>query len=97
MYRDMAQRSFQERAQYQEGRKVRGSRQTHAMNKSIRFGRKEQEAGWKNAARRELNSANQPAAYRRNHHPPLSIWFSIRARSRRSSLCNSSSLGNVKR
>jgi RIO kinase 1 len=48
VYRDMAQRSFQRRAQYQEGRKVRGSRQARAMNKSTRFGRKEQEAAWKN-------------------------------------------------
>jgi RIO kinase 1 len=49
VYRDMAQRSFQKRAQYQEGRKVRGSRQARAMSKSTRFGRKEQEAAWKNA------------------------------------------------
>jgi len=49
VYRDMAQRSFQRRAQYQEGRKVRGSRQARAMSKSTRFGRKEQEAAWKNA------------------------------------------------
>jgi RIO kinase 1 len=49
VYRDMAQRSFQKRAQYQEGRKVRGSRQARAMAKSTRFGRKEQEAAWKNA------------------------------------------------
>lgn len=49
VYRDMAQRSFQKRAQYQEGRKVRGSRQTRAMQKSTRFGRQEQEAAWKNA------------------------------------------------
>jgi RIO kinase 1 len=49
VYRDMGQRSFQKRAQYQEGRKVRGSRQARAMNKSTRFGRKEQEAAWKNA------------------------------------------------
>jgi len=48
VYKDMAQRSFQQRAQYQEGRKVRGSRQTRAMAKSTRFGRKEQEAAWKN-------------------------------------------------
>jgi RIO kinase 1 len=40
----MAQRSFQKRAQYQEGRKVRGSRQARAIAKSTRFGRKEQEA-----------------------------------------------------
>ncbi len=49
VYRDMAQRSFQRRAQYQEGRKVRGSRQARAMNKSTRFGRREQESAWKNA------------------------------------------------
>jgi RIO kinase 1 len=49
VYRDMAQRSFQKRTQYQEGRKVRGSRQARAMSKSTRFGKKEQEAAWKNA------------------------------------------------
>src|SRR5579864_8347865 len=49
VYRDMAQRSFQKRAKYQEGRKVRGSRQARAMAKSTHFGRKEQEAAWKNA------------------------------------------------
>jgi RIO kinase 1 len=47
VYKDMAQRSFQQRAQYQEGRKARGSRETRAMAKSTRFGRKEQEAAWK--------------------------------------------------
>jgi RIO kinase 1 len=49
VYRDMAQRSFQKRARYQEGRKVRGSRQTRAIRKNTRFGRKEQESAWKNA------------------------------------------------
>ncbi len=49
VYRDMGQRSFQKRATYQEGRRVRGSRQARAMGKSTRFGRKEQEAAWKNA------------------------------------------------
>ena len=49
VYRDMAQRSFQKRAQYQEGRKLRGSRQTRAVSKRTNFGRKEQEAAWKNA------------------------------------------------
>jgi RIO kinase 1 len=48
VYKNMAQRSFQQRAQYQEGRKVRGSRQARAMAKSTRFGRKEQEEAWKN-------------------------------------------------
>jgi RIO kinase 1 len=49
VYRDMAQRSFQKRAQYQEGRGVRGSRQARAMGKSTSFGRREQETAWKNA------------------------------------------------
>ncbi len=49
VYRDMAQRSFQKRAQYQEGRKVRGSRETRAMNRGTGFGRREQEHEWKNA------------------------------------------------
>ena len=48
VYRDTAQRSFKKRAQYQEGRSVRGSRQTRAIGKSTSFGRKEQEAAWKN-------------------------------------------------
>jgi RIO kinase 1 len=48
VYRDLAQRSFQRRVQYQEGRKVRGSREMRAMQKSTRFGRKSQEQQWKN-------------------------------------------------
>jgi RIO kinase 1 len=48
VYKNMAQRSFKQRAQYQEGRKVRGSRQARAMAKSTRYGRKEQEEAWKN-------------------------------------------------
>jgi len=49
VYKDMGQRSFQQRAQYQEGRKVRGSRQARAMSRSTSYGRKEQESAWKNA------------------------------------------------
>ena len=49
VYKDMARRSFQQRAQYQEGRKVRGSRQARAMGKASKFGRREAEAAWKNA------------------------------------------------
>lgn len=48
VYKDMGQRSFQQRAQYQEGRKVRGSRQARAMRRSTNYGRKEQETAWKN-------------------------------------------------
>ncbi len=47
VYKNMAQRSFQARAQYQEGRKVRGSRQARAVGRASRFGRRQQEADWK--------------------------------------------------
>jgi RIO kinase 1 len=49
VYKDMGQRSFQQRTTYQEGRRIKGSRQARARAKSTRFGRKEQEAAWKNA------------------------------------------------
>jgi RIO kinase 1 len=48
VYKDMAQRSFQARVIYQEGRKVRGSREQRAMGKSTRFGKREAETAWKN-------------------------------------------------
>ena len=48
VYKDMAQRSFQQRVQYQEGRKVRGSRQARAIGKASRYGRRQQEEAWKN-------------------------------------------------
>ena len=48
VYKDMAQRSFQQRVQYQEGRKVRGSREARAIGKATKYGRKQQEQEWKN-------------------------------------------------
>jgi len=48
VYKDMAQRSFQQRVQYQEGRKVRGSREARALAKSSKYGRRQQETAWKN-------------------------------------------------
>jgi len=48
VYKDMAQRSFQQRVQYQEGRKVRGSREARAIGKASKYGRKRQETAWKN-------------------------------------------------
>ena len=48
VYKDMAHRSFQARVQYQEGRKVRGSRQARAIGKASKFGKREQETAWKN-------------------------------------------------
>ncbi len=49
VYKDMAQRSFQKRVQYQEGRKSRGSREARAMASGSRYGRRQQEEEWKNA------------------------------------------------
>jgi RIO kinase 1 len=49
VYKDLAQRSFQARVQYQEGRKFRGSRQARAIAKATKFGRREQETEWKSA------------------------------------------------
>jgi RIO kinase 1 len=49
VYKDAAQRSFKNQAQYQEGRKVRNSRRARAMEKGSSYGRKEQESVWQNA------------------------------------------------
>lgn len=49
VYKDMAQRSFQKRVQYQEGRKSRGSRESRAVASGSRYGRRQKEAEWKNA------------------------------------------------
>jgi RIO kinase 1 len=49
VYKEAQQRGFHKLAQYQEGRKTRSSRDTRAMGKRGRHGRKVQEAEWKNA------------------------------------------------
>ena len=49
VYKEASKRSFSQQAQYQEGRKVRNSRQARAMEKNTRYGRKEQEGAWQNA------------------------------------------------
>lgn len=46
VYKEAAQRSFKQAVHYQEGRKVRNSRQARAMEKGSRFGRQQQEAAW---------------------------------------------------
>jgi len=48
VYKEAAKRSFSQQSQYQEGRKVRNSRQARAMEKNSRYGRKEQEEAWQN-------------------------------------------------
>lgn len=49
VYKDLGQRSFQRREKYQEGRRVRSSRQARAMGQRTRFGRTAQETAWKTA------------------------------------------------
>ncbi|WP_291995410.1 PA4780 family RIO1-like protein kinase [Candidatus Accumulibacter sp. ACC003] len=49
VYKDANQRSFRKNASYQEGRKVKNSRQARAMEKGSRYGRKMQEEVWQNA------------------------------------------------
>ena len=49
VYKEASQRSFRQAASYQEGRKVKNSRQARAMEKGTRYGRKMQEEVWQNA------------------------------------------------
>ncbi|EIK96567.1 RIO1 family serine kinase [Pseudomonas sp. M47T1] len=49
VYKEANKRSFRQAAEYQEGRKVRNSRQARAMAKGSKFGRKEAEEAWQNA------------------------------------------------
>jgi RIO kinase 1 len=49
VYKEAAKRSFKKATQYQEGRKVRNSRRARAMEKSSKYGRKQQEETWQNA------------------------------------------------
>ena len=49
VYKEASQRSFRNNATYQEGRKVKNSRQARAMEKGSRYGRKMQEEVWQNA------------------------------------------------
>jgi RIO kinase 1 len=48
-YKEANNRSFRQAAVYQEGRKVRNSRQARAMANGSKYGRKEREETWQNA------------------------------------------------
>ena len=48
VYKEANARSFKQKSQYTEGRKVRGSRQARAMEKNSRYGRQERESEWQN-------------------------------------------------
>ncbi|MBF7982574.1 MULTISPECIES: PA4780 family RIO1-like protein kinase [Rahnella] len=49
VYKEATQRSFKQAVQYQEGRKVRNTRNARAMQKGSKFGRKQQEESWQTA------------------------------------------------
>ncbi len=49
VYKEASKRSFKQAVLYQEGRKVRNSRRARAMEKSSKFGKKQQEELWQNA------------------------------------------------
>ena len=49
VYKEANQRSFKQAVQYQEGRKVRNTRQARAMDKRSRYGQKQSEDAWLSA------------------------------------------------
>ena len=49
VYKEVADRSFKNAVQYQEGRKARNSRRQRAMEKRSKFGRDQQEVIWQKA------------------------------------------------
>ena len=49
VYKDATERSFRQAVAYQEGRRVKNSRQARAMEKGTRYGRKMAEEVWQNA------------------------------------------------
>ena len=49
VYKEASKRSFKQAVLYQEGRKVRNSRRTRAMEKGSKYGRKQQEETWQTA------------------------------------------------
>ncbi|MBM4252810.1 MAG: serine protein kinase RIO [Deltaproteobacteria bacterium] len=48
VYKEANNRTFKQKTQYTEGRRVRGSRQARAMEKNSRYGREERESEWQN-------------------------------------------------
>lgn len=59
IYKDARQRGFRQAVNYQEGRKVRNTRQARAMEKRTGYGRREQETAWHSA---EVNALYRLAA-----------------------------------
>jgi RIO kinase 1 len=68
IYKSASQRSFKNRADYTEGRRVRSSRDQRAMNKGTRYGRNRVESNWRNTesdimARLESAGVRVPQSY----------------------------------
>jgi RIO kinase 1 len=59
VYKEANRRSFRQAALYQEGRKVKNSRQARAMEKGTRYGRQAQEEAWQSV---EVNTLYRLAA-----------------------------------
>ena len=59
VYKEANRRSFRQAALYQEGRKVKNTRQARAMEKGTRFGRQAQEEAWQSV---EVNTLYRLAA-----------------------------------
>lgn len=55
VYKEAMKRSFKQAVNYQEGRKVRNSRRSRAMDKGSRYGRRQTEAIWQNTEVDALN------------------------------------------
>jgi RIO kinase 1 len=49
VYKEAHKRSFRQAVEYQEGRRVKGSRRARAMEKGSRYGKKEKESAWQSA------------------------------------------------
>ena len=49
VYKDAAHRSFKQRAEYTEGRRVRNTRDQRAIDRKTSYGKAQEEAAWKSA------------------------------------------------
>jgi RIO kinase 1 len=74
VYKDANNRSFKQKTQYTEGRKVRGSRRARAMESSSRYGRQEREAEWQNT---EVDALYQLAAIGVRVPKPLGYYEGV--------------------
>ncbi|TJY62021.1 serine protein kinase RIO [Sinimarinibacterium sp. CAU 1509] len=74
VYKDAEHRGFHKLAQYQEGRKRRGSRDERAMGGRSRRGRKLQESEWKNA---EIDALYRLAAAGVRVPQPLGVFDGV--------------------